>query len=260
MSLDMTKRVGATSKATIEPAVLQQLNQGILATATLSEVLAVDFADLMGNVFPKITPAAIAQMQQAAGLGVTKRMELAATILVEQLPPKQLKALSQHSSDTVRGWAAYSVAIDPSPKLEQTLDRIQPFANDEHFGVREWAWLAARPAIAQDIKRSIALLGSWAEDSSANIRRFAIEATRPRGVWSKHIAELKTSPMLGESLLDRVMEDPSRYVQDSCANWLNDASKSNPKWVVGYCEQWRKQKSTESVNYITRRALRSITI
>ncbi len=254
----MTKRIGATSKATIEPAVLQQLNQGTLATATLSEVLAVDFAHLMGHVFPQITPAAIIQMQQAAGLGVTKRMELAATILVEQLPPKQLKALSQHSSDTVRGWAAYAVAIAPSQNLENTLDRIQPFADDAHFGVREWAWLAARPAIAQDIKRSIALLGPWAEDDSANIRRFAIEATRPRGVWSKHIAELKTSPMLGESLLDRVMADPSRYVQDSCANWLNDASKSQPDWVVHYCEQWHKQKSSESVGYITRRALRSI--
>jgi 3-methyladenine DNA glycosylase AlkC len=255
----MTKRVGATSKATIDPAVLQQMNQGVLATATLSEVLAVDFAALMGHVFPKITTTAITQMQQAAGLGITKRMELAASILSDQLSPKQLNVLSQHPSDTVRGWAAYSVTIAPSPKLENTLDHIQPFANDEHFGVREWAWLAARPAIAQDIKRSIALLGPWAADDSANIRRFAIEATRPRGVWSKHIAELKTSPMLGESLLDRVMEDPSRYVQDSCANWLNDASKSNSEWVVNYCEQWRKKSEAAATIHIIRRALRSVT-
>jgi hypothetical protein len=141
----MTQRIGATSKATIAPAVLQQLNQGVLTTATLSEALAVDFADLMQNVFPAITPDAITRMQQAAGLGITKRMELAATMLSEQLSPKQLNALSQHPSDTVRGWAAYSIAIAPSPQLENTLDRV--------------------------------------------------------------------------------MEDPSRYVQDSCANWLNDAAK-----------------------------------
>jgi hypothetical protein len=100
----MTKRIGATSKATIDPAVLLQLNQGILPTATLSEVLAVDFADLMRNVLPTISTVAITQMQQAATLGVTKRMELAATILAEQLDPKKLKALSAHPSDTVRGW------------------------------------------------------------------------------------------------------------------------------------------------------------
>jgi 3-methyladenine DNA glycosylase AlkC len=151
------------------------------------------------------------------------------------------------------------ITIDPSSSLESRLDRIQPFANDEHFGLREWAWLAVRPTIAEDIECSIDLLGSWAEDSSTNIRRFAIEATRPRGVWSKHIAELKTSPMLGESLLDRVMEDPSRYVQDSCANWLNDASKSNPDWVISYCEQWRQKSASATTVYITQRALRRIT-
>jgi 3-methyladenine DNA glycosylase AlkC len=258
LSVAMTKRIGATSRATIDPAVLLQLNQGILPTATLSEVLAVDFADLMHNVLPTISTAAITQMQQAAALGVTKRMELAATILSEQLDSKKLKTLSAHPSDTVRGWAAYCITIDPSPSLESRLDRVRPFADDAHFGVREWAWLAVRPAIAQDIERSIALLGPWATDDSANIRRFAIEVTRPRGVWSKHIAELKTSPMLGESLLDRVMEDPSRYVQDSGANWLNDASKSNSEWVVNYCEQWRQKTESEATAYITRRALRSI--
>jgi 3-methyladenine DNA glycosylase AlkC len=254
----MTKRTGATSKATIDPAVLPQLNQGVLATATLSEILAVDFADLMGHVFPKIDADAIGPLQQAAELGITKRMELAAKILSEQLNPKQIQALALHPSDTVRGWAAYCVAIAPSSSLENMLDRIRPFADDEHFGVREWAWLAVRPAIAQDIQRSINLLLPWTEDKSANIRRFAIEVTRPRGVWSKHIAKLKTTPNLGEDLLDRVMEDPSRYVQDSCANWLNDASKSNPDWVIHYCETWRQKSTSQAIIYITKRALRSI--
>jgi 3-methyladenine DNA glycosylase AlkC len=258
LSVDMTKRIGATSRATIDPAILLQLNQGILPTATLSEVLAVDFADLMRNGLPTISTAAITQMQQAAALGVTKRMELAATILSEQLDPKKLKALSVHPSDTVRGWAAYCITIDPSLNLESRLNRVRPFADDAHFGVREWAWLAVRPAIAQEIERSIDLLLPWTADSSANIRRFAIEVTRPRGVWSKHISKLKTAPSLGEDLLDRVMEDGSRYVQDSCANWLNDASKSNPDWVIGYCEQWRQKTTSDAMAYITRKALHSI--
>jgi 3-methyladenine DNA glycosylase AlkC len=255
----MKKRIGASSKATIEPAVLQQLNQGILASATLSEVLAVDFADLMHHVFPTIDAKAIALLKQAETLGITKRMELAATILSEQLDPKKLKALSVHPADTVRGWAAYCITIDPALNLESRLDRVRSFADDAHFGVREWAWLAVRPAIAHEIERSIDLLRPWTADSSANIRRFAIEVTRPRGVWSKHIPKLKTAPNLGEDLLDRVMEDPSRYVQDSCANWLNDASKSNPDWVVGYCEQWRQKSASVPTVYITRRALRSVT-
>jgi 3-methyladenine DNA glycosylase AlkC len=254
----MTKRIGASSKDTIAPTILQQLNQGILQTATLSESLAVDFAALMHHLFPTISAQTIAQLNQAKGQGITKRMELAATILVEQLEPQQLAALSHHPADTVRGWAAYAIAIAPSLNLDHQLDRIRPLADDSHFGVREWAWLAIRPAIAQDIDHSIAVLLPWATDKSANIRRFAIEVTRPHGVWSKHIPKLKASPSLGECLLDRVMEDGDRYVQDSCANWLNDASKSEPDWVVSYCETWRRKTDSKAVAYITKRALRSI--
>jgi 3-methyladenine DNA glycosylase AlkC len=254
----MTTRIGASSRASIDPTVLIQLNQGIAQTATLSECLAVDFADLMQHVYPEIPPNAITLLRQAKGLGITKRMELAASILAEQLDPQQLAALSHHPADTIRGWAAYAIAITPSLDLADQLDRIRLLADDSHFGVREWAWLAIRPAIAQDIEHSIEVLLPWTADSSANIRRFAIEVTRPRGVWSKHIAKLKASPSLGECLLDRVMEDGDRYVQDSCANWLNDASKSEPDWVVNYCEKWRQKTDSKAVAYITRRALRSI--
>ena len=254
----MPKRTGANSKDTVEPSILRKLNGGVLETATLSEALAVDFSCLMANVFPELENEAITRMKKAQGKGITKRMELAATILSEHLGKKVFNILSQHSSDTVRGWAAFSIALDATLMLERKLDRVRQLADDPHFGVREWAWLALRPAISQDINISVKLFVPWAEDVSENIRRFSIEATRPRGVWSKHIQELKESPRLGEPLLNRVMEDSSRYVQNSCANWLNDASKSDPGWVVSYCEKWRKKKESEAVIYITRRALRNV--
>jgi 3-methyladenine DNA glycosylase AlkC len=114
------------------------------------------------------------------------------------------------------------------------------------------------PTIAQDIQRSIKLLIPWAEGRSANIHRFAIEVTRLQGVWSKHIAKLKTAPNLGEELLDRVMGDSLRYEQDSCANWRNGVSKSNSDWVINYCEQWHQKTTSQVMIYITKRALRSI--
>jgi hypothetical protein len=73
LSVDITKRIGASSKDTIAPTILQQLNQGILQTATLSECLAVDFAALMHHLFPTIPTQAIAQLNQAKNLGITKR-------------------------------------------------------------------------------------------------------------------------------------------------------------------------------------------
>jgi 3-methyladenine DNA glycosylase AlkC len=254
----MTKRIGARSKETVDRSVLQQLNEGVLQTATLSECLSVDFAVLMANVFPEIGQVATDRMKDSESLGITKRMALAAAILAEQLDSQQISCLAQHPSDTVRGWAAYGIVLNSSAPLEIQLDWIRPFADDDHFGVREWAWLALRPAIAKEITQSIDHLLSWTIDNSANIRRFSIEVTRPRGVWSAHISALKATPNLGEGLLDRVMEDPSRYVQDSAANWLNDAAKSDPDWVIQYCEKWRNQSKSPAVNYIIRRALRKV--
>ena len=163
-------------------------------------------------------------------------MELAAVLLSKHIDPDSFNFMLNHASDTVRGWAAYLLGLDSSTSLEDKLLRIWPLADDPHFGVREWAWLALRPAISLDIRKSIQLLLPWTTNESENIRRFAIESTRPRGVWAKHIQALKTQPAIGEPLLDQVMQDNARYVQNSCANWLNDAAKSDAQWVASYCE------------------------
>jgi 3-methyladenine DNA glycosylase AlkC len=69
---------------------------------------------------------------------------------------------------------------------------------------------------------------------------------------------LKQSPEMGRPILDRVLHDPSRYVQLSCGNWLNDAAKSRPEWVTRYLEGQRRRRVSEAFETIVKRALRSI--
>jgi hypothetical protein len=110
---------------------------------------------------------------------------------------KRVEALSRHRSDTVRGWCAYALAGERGLALDESLSRMRVFAADAHFGVREFAWLAVRPALAAEIERGIALLTPWTREHDANLRRFASEATRPRGVWCAHIALLRREPQRG---------------------------------------------------------------
>jgi 3-methyladenine DNA glycosylase AlkC len=232
------------------------LSEGKVESRTLGEGLAVDFVILLNQLQSGLGTAHKAQLSN--GTGITQRMSNAAKILHAALKQKSLELCAQHTSDTARGIAAYIVSELPQLELAEQLELIKPFAEDSHFGVREWAWLALRPQLAKDIDRSITLLTPWTSSASAGIRRFASEATRPRGVWCAHIDALKKNPSPGLALLNPLHSDGERYVQDSVANWMNDAAKTQPDWVREQCKRWLKQSNTAATQYICKRAQRSL--
>lgn len=142
--------------------------------------------------------------------------------------------------------------------LNERLAAILPLADDAHFGVREWAWMATRPHLTDKLSHAITQLSAWAKAPSANVRRFACEVLRPRGVWCAHLPALKQAPEQALSVLTPLRADPSLYVQNSVANWLNDAAKSQPDWVRALCQDWLQTSPTEATRYICRRAQRSL--
>lgn len=138
------------------------------------------------------------------------------------------------------------------------LNEIIPFATDSHFNVREDAWTAVRPNIIDNLDESIKILSKWAMSENENIRRFASEITRPRGVWCKHIELLKQSPNIALSILEPLKSDSSKYVRDSVGNWLNDASKTQPLFVETLCEKWGQESLTKETKYIIKKAMRTL--
>jgi 3-methyladenine DNA glycosylase AlkC len=242
--------------ADIAPARLALLNGGSVASATLTEGLAIDFAQLLAVAVPDLGAARLDRMRAQAAAGITRRMLLAAQLLLEA--NVDLAVLQAHPSDTVRGWACFVIAAQAGSTLPQQLAAMRPLADDGHFGVREWAWLALRPRLAEHLPDAIALLAPWTADSSERVRRFACEALRPRGVWCAHIARLKEEPQLALPLLQPLRADPAVYVQDSVANWLNDAAKSQPDWVRSLCAQWLLESDNAATRRICKRAQRSL--
>jgi 3-methyladenine DNA glycosylase AlkC len=241
--------------ADIAPARLALLNGG-RASTTLTEGLAIDFAQLLAAAVPAIGAIRLDRMRAQSAEGITRRMALAAQLLLEA--NVDLAQLQGHASDTVRGWACFTIAAQAQWTLSQQLVAMRPLADDGHFGVREWAWLALRPHLAASLDDAISLLAPWTADPSERVRRFACEALRPRGVWCAHIAQLKEQPQLALPLLQPLRADPAVYVQDSVANWLNDAAKSRPEWVRSLCAQWLKESDNAATQRICKRALRSL--
>ncbi len=249
---------GAKRIADIAPDHLALMNAGRAESATLTETLAVDFAALMGAALPDAGDDMIAQMRGAADQGVTRRMALAGQLIWRRGGIAALDGLGDHASDTVRGWGCYLIGAAEGMTLPDRLAAIRPLADDPHFGVREWAWLALRPHIVAGPDMAIACLRDWTSAPSDRLRRFASEATRPRGVWCAHIPTLRQQPERALPILQPLLTDPSRYVQDSVGNRLNDASKDRPDWVQLLCAAWMAESETPETARICKRALRSI--
>ena len=263
-------RRGSVSRAAIPPALLRELHAGRAETRSLVEWLALDLAKLAENALPRVVGEASSKRVALAArtaaqhkLGIAERTRLVGAALAEELGTgtaraRRVAALCEHASDSVRGWCAYALAAAPDIALEERFARVRPFARDAHFGVRELAWLAVRPALAAEIEDAIALLAKWSEEPDASLRRFASESTRPRGVWCAHIARLKAEPALGLPVLEPLRADPEKYVRDSVGNWLNDAAKHQPSWVRATCARWTRESPGIETAYIVKRALRSV--
>ncbi|MCY2960792.1 MAG: DNA alkylation repair protein [Planctomycetota bacterium] len=247
--------------------MLRDLNAGRIETRSLVEWLAIDFALLARSALPTILPASAVervaeQLEAHRALGIVARTQIAGHGLAAALGSgaareRRLRALATHPSDTLRGWAAYAATTGEGP-LSARLTTIRPFAADAHSGVRELAWMAVRPAIAAEIERALDLLSRWSGDPDANVRRFASESTRPRGVWCAHVAALKADPSPGLAVLEPLRADPSKYVRDSVANWLNDASKDDPAWVRAVCARWSRESRGPETAYVVKRAQRTL--
>lgn len=263
----METRKGARAIKDIPAEVLEGLNKGELSSVNLTEWLAIDQRLLVSNVLETINRSAYLQVVLDAVDGLKKptvntiNQSIGHTLYhfaKEQGDKELFEILKQHKSDLVRCWATYFIGYNESLSIKEKLNGIKYFAADTHFGVREICWMAVRVDITEHLEESIAILLTWTNDVNEYVRRFATESIRPRGVWCKHIDLLKEKPELGLPLLEALHKDTSKYVKDSVGNWLNDAAKTRPDFVIALCDKWENEGANKDTNYIISKAKRSI--
>jgi 3-methyladenine DNA glycosylase AlkC len=262
-----TKRKGARCLKEIPPNILQQLNNGDVESANLVEWLAINQQLLVKNVlillkrknYINAIQSTINDLKKKTVTTINEAIGLSLMDCIKTNKDSELlEKLIVHKADAVRCWATYVIGRNDTLSLKQKFKALQPLAADLHFGVREIAWMAIRPSIALHLKESIEVLTTWTKSKDENLRRFASEAARPRGVWCEHIDALKKQPEIAINILEALKNDSSKYVQDSVGNWLNDACKTSPDFVKDICKKWENESSTKATNYIIKKALRSI--
>ncbi|AJH16164.1 DNA alkylation repair protein [Myroides profundi] len=263
----MENRKGARSIKDIPEGVLAMLNKGELSSVNLTEWLAIDqrqlvqyvLLDLKKDMYTSIVLDAIESIKKPTVNSINQCIGYTLYCLAKENEDRELfELLKKHKSDLVRCWATYFIGYNDALSINEKLEEIKYFAGDGHFGVREICWMAVRADIIDKLDESITILLTWTKDENEYIRRFVTESTRPRGVWCKHIDRLKENPEVGLPLLEALKEDSSKYVMDSVGNWLNDAAKTQPAFVLEVCDKWEKQNNSKGIQYIIKKAKRSL--
>lgn len=251
----------ARTLSQVTPELYEALNKGLRPTRNLIEWLAIDPICFLIHLLDLSDRKYYLKNEIPKNLKKNALHQWISQELFYQIQENHdwefLNVLSNHISDVARSWAAFIIGFQYKKDLKNLLKNIKKFADDEHFWVRESAWMAARKPLSQNLELSIQLLETWVREDNPNIRRFAIEVLRPCGVWCFHIEKLKNQPEIALPLLESLKNEKNRYVQNSVANWLNDASKSKPEFVIELCNKWKNEENT-STNYIIKRALRTI--
>ncbi len=170
-----------------------------------------------------------------------------------------LKALKKSEVGKMRGHAASFAFACYSQDAKRCARELYA------IGTLEGTW--PQEAAQVELKRLMNLHGvdrvlphceAWLTEPHDAARRLLIEAMRPRGVWTGHLTELRENPAPLKTILETVLDDPSRYVQNAAGNCLNDVAKDHPDAVCDWASQWLKGTPSAPRMYIVKRGLRTL--
>ncbi|MDR1423738.1 MAG: DNA alkylation repair protein [Azoarcus sp.] len=97
---------------------------------------------------------------------------------------------------------------------------------------------AIRPLLAAFPAATMAEMVAWSRDDNVHIRRLASEGVRIRLPWAKKLTVALDRFDEYRTILARLKDDPSRFVQRSVGNNLNDLYKEAPALADGIVAQW----------------------
>lgn len=128
---------------------------------------------------------------------------------------------------------------------------------------RYTAEFSIRPFLVEHETAALQRLTAWCEDPNPHVRRLVSEGSRPRLPWAPRLRNIQAHPQHTLQLLERLKDDPVRYVRRSVANHLGDIAKEQLELVLDICARWLKESQNmsdasqaENRRWLLRHALR----
>jgi len=138
------------------------------------------------------------------------------------------------------------------------LDAVEPALELQYELTKRFsAESSIRAFLVRYPDRTLRQLQRWTKDPNVHVRRLVSEGTRPRLPWAPRLRAFQADPAPVLGLLERLRDDPERYVQRSVANNLNDISKDHPDLAIATCARWL-ERPTSGRRWIVSHALRSL--
>ncbi|XWN37167.1 MAG: DNA alkylation repair protein [Balneola sp.] len=200
------------------------------------------------------------------GLELKDRVELIADELNNELDnsyPEQIEVLIQilgPENDEETGMFKEYYWIMPIAKFVEKygLDHFDiSMRAIEEITKRNTGEYAIRPFIEKYPEQTMARMETWSMDSNKHIRRLSSEGGRPRLPWATKLQMFIDDPSPLLPILENLKDDPSKYVQKSVANCLNDILKDNPEIAKKIIEKWSTDATKERI-WIIKHALRNL--
>jgi 3-methyladenine DNA glycosylase AlkC len=199
-------------------------------------------------------------------LSLTARGSHLAEVLRRHLPAEYERAVevllaslgAEHDSSESFGMAPFRYLPHVTFVARFGLDHFETSMRAQYELTKRFtAEGSIRPFIVKYPEQTLERLVSWSSDPSVHVRRLVSEGTRPRLPWASRLPAFQKDPRPVLALLERLKDDPERYVQRSVANNLNDIAKDHPALAVEVCRRWSVGAGAGR-RWIVKHALRSL--
>lgn len=116
---------------------------------------------------------------------------------------------------------------------------------------------AIRPYLENQTDKTLKVMIDWSKNENFHVRRLSSEGVRPRLPWAKQLKIFIEDPKPILPILHNLKDDPSKYVQKSVANCLNDILKDNPEIGIEVIDEWCNNPTKER-RWIIKHSLRTL--